>query len=129
MTSLPGCTALICSHCGTEFKPQRRSARFCDTACRVAAHRKPDCNANSTPHSPSEAPPASQNGSGVHLTRSEPKNAPTAEKSFSVTRGFAIVAKWPGMFRLRLPDGNLSDLVNLTRARDALAAIRDERAA
>jgi len=29
--------------------------------------------------------------------------------------------RWPGMYRLRLPDGTLSDMVNLTRARDALA--------
>ena len=111
-----------CSHCGTEFKPQRRSARFCGTACRVAAHRKPDCNANSAADSPSGAPPASQNGSGVHRTRSELKTASTATKSPSVTRGFAIVpdAKWPGMYRIRRPDGSLSDMVNLTRAKDAL---------
>jgi hypothetical protein len=31
---------------------------------------------------------------------------------------------YPGMYRLRLPDGSLSDLVNLTRARDALAEFR-----
>jgi hypothetical protein len=104
------------------IKPLRRSARFCGTACRVAAHRKPDCNANSAADSPSEVPPASQNGSGVHRTRSEPKNAHTAEKPLSVTRGYAIVpdAKWPGMYRIRRPDGSLSDTVNLTRAKDAL---------
>jgi hypothetical protein len=27
------------------------------------------------------------------------------------------------MYRLRLPDGSLSDMVNLTRARDALALL------
>src|SRR5262249_5496237 len=47
-----------CCHCGAEFKPLRRRPRFCSSTCRVAAHRKPDCNANSTPHSHSEAPPA-----------------------------------------------------------------------
>ena len=30
-------------------------------------------------------------------------------------------AKHPGMYRVRLPDGSLSDMVNLTRAKDALA--------
>lgn len=35
-------------------------------------------------------------------------------------------AKWPAMFRLRLPDGSLSDMVNLTRAKDALAVACDE---
>jgi hypothetical protein len=125
-----------CSHCGAEFKPLRRSARFCGTACRVAAHRKPDCNANSAADSPSEAPLASQNGSGVHRTRSELKTASTATKSLSVTRGFAMAsagaarivpdAKWPGMYRIKRPDGSLTDMVNLTRARDALRAVMED---
>jgi len=29
-------------------------------------------------------------------------------------------AKWPDMYRLRDPDGRLSDMVNLTPAKDAL---------
>jgi hypothetical protein len=36
---------------------------------------------------------------------------------------------WPGMFRLLLPDGSLTDMVNLTRAKDALAVILDDGAA
>jgi hypothetical protein len=28
-------------------------------------------------------------------------------------------AKWPGMYRLVLPDGSLTDMVNLTRAKEA----------
>jgi hypothetical protein len=28
------------------------------------------------------------------------------------------------MYRLRLPDGSLTDMVNLTRAKDALAELR-----
>lgn len=28
-----------CNHCGERFAPQRSTARFCSTACRVAAHR------------------------------------------------------------------------------------------
>jgi hypothetical protein len=113
---------VACSHCGIEFRPLRRSARFCSSACRVASHRATDCNANSATHRPSEAPQASQNSSGRHWTSSEPKNAHTAEKPLSVTRGFAIVpdAKWPGMYRIRRPDGSLSDTMNLTRAKDAL---------
>jgi hypothetical protein len=27
--------------------------------------------------------------------------------------------EWPGLWRVRLPDGRLSDMVNLTRAKDA----------
>jgi len=31
-------------------------------------------------------------------------------------------AKWPGMYRIRLPEGSLSDMANLTRIKDALRA-------
>jgi hypothetical protein len=30
---------------------------------------------------------------------------------------------WPGMFRIEFPDGRISDMVNLTRAKDAAIAI------
>ena len=115
----------LCCHCGAEFKPLRRSARFCSSTCRVAAHRKPDCNANSATHTPAEAAPALQNGSRVHAARPKQINAPTAEKSLSVTRGFAIVpdARWQGMYRIRRPDGTLTETVNLMRAKDALRAL------
>jgi hypothetical protein len=32
-------------------------------------------------------------------------------------------AEWEGMYRVRLPDGRLSDMVNLTRAKDAALSI------
>jgi hypothetical protein len=43
----------------------------------------------------------------------------------------AIVSdvRYPGMYRLRLPDGSLSEMVNLTRAKDALLAACKGRAA
>ena len=34
-------------------------------------------------------------------------------------------AQWPGLWRLRTPDGQLSDMVNLTRAKDAATAIAE----
>jgi hypothetical protein len=35
--------------------------------------------------------------------------------------GYVVVPdpEWPGMYRVRLPDGQLTDMVNLTRAREA----------
>jgi len=36
-------------------------------------------------------------------------------------------SKYPQMYRLRLPDGRLSDMVNLTRARDALAVGKERQ--
>jgi hypothetical protein len=32
-------------------------------------------------------------------------------------------SKWAGMYRVRLPNGALSDMVNLTRAKDAVVAL------
>jgi hypothetical protein len=34
-------------------------------------------------------------------------------------------ANWPGMWRVRWPDGSLSDMVNLSRAKDAAIAIAE----
>src|SRR5215813_12491338 len=51
-----------------------------------------------------------QNGADVTLTRF-PKLDPR----------IVLDAKWPSMYRIRLPDGSLSDMLNLTRAKDALA--------
>jgi hypothetical protein len=116
----------VCSHCGAEFKPLRRSARFCGPTCRKAANRKL-CHANVTTDGPSEAARTSQNGSRVHAGRSGQINAATTAKLLSVTRGFAIVpdARWPGMYRIRRPDGTLTEMVNLTRAKDALRALEE----
>jgi hypothetical protein len=56
--------------------------------------------------------------------------APDAKKPAPVAH-VAIVpdAKWPGMYRIRHPDGSLTDMVNLTRARDALAELQRLRRA
>ena len=36
-------------------------------------------------------------------------------------------SKWPGMYRVRLPAGGLSDMVNLMRAKNALRALDETR--
>ena len=80
--------------------------------CRTAAHRSSDvCNA----------------ARARRATRGALKSAQgiSATSRLSVTRnlGPRIVADehWPGMYRVRLSDGSLSDMTNLTRTRDALA--------
>jgi hypothetical protein len=76
-------------------------------------------------HTPSEPPLASQNESKAHAGRCSGKKRLSATTPLSVTRHgpFAIVADtmWHGMYRIRQPDGSLSDMVNLTRVRDVLA--------
>jgi hypothetical protein len=55
-----------------------------------------------------------QNPQSVTLRRKPPKLDPRIVPD----------PKWPGMYRLRLPDGTLSDMLNLTWARDALTEMR-----
>src|SRR5262249_27694567 len=118
-----------CSHCGSKFKPLRRSARFCRPSCRVAAHRKSDCNANKPARTPPDHAQASQKGSEVLSGRSEPKNGSAATKRLSVTGqydAFTIIrdAQWSGMHRIRRPDASLTGMINLTRAKEALLRVR-----
>jgi hypothetical protein len=42
--------------------------------------------------------------------------------------GIVPDARWPGMYRLVLADGSLSDMVNLTRAKEAERFGRDDGA-
>jgi hypothetical protein len=104
-----------CASCGASFTPVRSSARFCSARCRTAAHRSSTAACNTTT--------AHRNARSA--IKSPPGIAETPR--LSVTRNPRIVAdeRWPGMYRLRLPDGSLTDMVNLTRARDALASLED----
>ena len=103
-----------CAHCGNVFKPLRRSARFCGDRCRKRASRggatAPAVPAGTflsvTGHRDIRA-----NNKPIFVTLRQPRSLP---------RGIITDAKYSGMYRLRLPDGDLSDMTNLTRAWDAL---------
>jgi hypothetical protein len=90
-----------CEHCGGQLPlAARRHARFCCPAHRAAHHR----------------------------TRSVRfLSAATLDKSAAPYVGIVSDAKWPGMYRLKRSDGSLSDMLNLARARDALASLEDAR--
>ena len=110
-----------CGHCGRPFQPKRRSAQFCSDAHRLAAHRASLGRSQDAPESPS-------GGSGGHETlKSDARAVATQNTPISETlrrpnlpKGIVADAQWPGMYRLVRPDGTLSDMVNLTRAKDAL---------
>ena len=42
--------------------------------------------------------------------------------------GYAVLPDpdWPAMYRVRRPDGSLTDMVNLTRAKDAAATLAED---
>jgi hypothetical protein len=87
-----------CEHCGGQLPlAARRHARFCCPAHRAAHHR----------------------------TRSVRfLSGATFDKSTAPYAYVGIVSdkRWSGMYRLKRTDGSLSDIVNLSRARDALRA-------
>jgi hypothetical protein len=118
---------VTCAGCGFQFRPERSTARFCSAHCRKSAQR------------------ARERGIpvGVPATRlGEAKDAGlsvTAPVGISGEQKFQSVTlrrkppqldprivpdpKWPGMYRVRRPDGSLSDMVNLARAKHALAEL------
>src|SRR5262245_48445550 len=124
-----GCSmSATCLACGSPFKPQRSTARFCSSRCRVAAQRTRNRGTRIR---------AAVRGPGVaadaFLSVTAPVEVSGGQKLQSVTlrRKPAKVdprivpdPKWPGMYRIKRPDGSLSDMANLTRAKDALAEIR-----
>jgi hypothetical protein len=102
-----------CEACGTEMHAQRRGAKYCTPGCRLTAHRR-----GTTPESRRNA----------RLSVSTPPVAtplrPTSFETHKRPRLHPLIvpdAKWSGMYRIRKPDGTLTDMLNLTRAKDALA--------
>src|SRR5262249_12005218 len=94
----------ICHQCGKPLPATaRRHARFCSPAHRAAYHRL------STAAKMARVP--------FPVARTRDKSAAGAY--------VAIVPdeRFPGMYRLKRTDGSLSDMVNLTRAKDAFAAM------
>src|SRR5262249_1109198 len=98
----------ICHQCGKPLPvTARRHARFCSPAHRAAHHRSSTI-ADRLPRV-------------RFLTRAGRDNPAALAPSY-----VAIVpdTAFPGMYRLKRTDGTFSDIVNLTRAQDALAEIR-----
>ena len=115
-----------CLTCKTECRPRRTTARYCSDACRVSAARRrigaPVRVAGSrrgaflsvTGHPPSA--PAIQSAPSACVTLIPQQTRAPKQLDPRIVPD----AKWPGMYRIRLPDGSLSVMVNLTRAKDAL---------
>src|SRR5215471_10133633 len=96
----------ICRQCGKPLPATaRRHAHFCSPAHRAAHHRS--SIADRLPR--------------VRFLTGAGRDNPAAMAPY-----VAIVpdTAFPGMYRLKRTDGTFSDMVNLTRAKDALAEIR-----
>jgi hypothetical protein len=116
---------------------------YCSRACRQAAYRIRKDIHNNVPASARRRRPAKRRlpllfacvtsaperlpGSYPHTCVTWPEISqrvqwPATPKKRSLPPEIVPDGKWPGMYRLRLPTGRLSDLVNLTRAIDAVNA-------
>jgi hypothetical protein len=114
-----------CSACGSQFRPQRSTARFCSSRCRKATQRARDRGL------PLKVPPQARRDCAsaflsvttpVGMSEGQiPQSVTLRRKPLKLDPRIVPDGRWPGMFRLRLPDGSLSDILNLTRAKDALA--------
>ena len=113
-------TAAVCTRCDARFKPERRTAKFCSPACRAAAFRLRRQDAPGRPQRPVERrernfDPRYPGGDHDDIRNANSHRAPRTPlppDTFPMPSGL-------GMYRLRLADGSLSDMVNLTRAKDA----------
>jgi hypothetical protein len=141
---LPATTT--CLGCGQrfdrgEYRRRRYKPTYCSSACRQASYRRRKDIAADVPASARARHPrkmrlvareacvtnAKNSASDTHLapcvTRpkipQQPQWAATPKNKRTIPRGIVPDERWPGMYRLRLPDGSLTDMMNSTRARDA----------
>src|SRR5262249_52454170 len=110
------------------------SSRYCSPKCRQSAWRTRRDIRNEIPRRQRRIRNTERKKPGaatpLHASVTQPKisqrfqHAATRKKTISGPRslppGIVPGKHSPGMYRLRLPDGSLSDMVSLTRAKDAL---------
>ena len=111
-----------CQSCGSEMHRQRPHARFCSSRCKQASYR---ARQPVTVSEPFKRALMSQNpAAAISLRISRETDKCVTVSVPPLRKGYQIIPeeKWPSMFRIRRPDGALTDMVNLTRALDALAA-------
>jgi hypothetical protein len=149
-------TTRKCGHCGKRFdlplrsgrtrtnrkKTLHREKRYCSDTCRKLASKarrtrfKTPCNTHGIrPTSHLKAPEATTPLSTV-TTATPPINLAHISGAQKATRstlqikfgGYTVIfdTDWPGMYRVRRPAGSLTDMANLTRARDAAQHFADQ---
>jgi hypothetical protein len=145
---------VVCANCGERFTAPAHSGRYrqtserriksalyCSRACRQAAYVARRAIRAGIPHSERHKAfrvtdvgerKTDVAGSTLHTSVTHALQ-PTEISSEILTKKAALGAvsivpdaKWAGMYRLRFSDGSLTDMVNLTRAKDALARLGAE---
>jgi hypothetical protein len=117
-----------CETCGGPFQSRRRWSRYCSATCRVAAHRARASVTHSEPQGAGAQAPKSSPGTSTPRCSDEPAAAAvTSVTQDNPAVGIVPDECWPGVYHIRFRDGRLSDMVNLTRAKDALASLNAPR--
>jgi hypothetical protein len=145
--------SVVCANCGGRFtapthsgryrqtsEHRIRSARYCSRRCRQAAYVARRAIRAGVPHSERHkafrgrvtdvgSRVKGAGGTDLHTSVTHALQPIEISREISTkTTDLGVVsivrdAKWPNMYRLRLPDGRLTDLLNLVRAKDVLAAL------
>src|SRR5262245_30288512 len=130
-------STIACRVCGERFHPSRRAgrntgrgrrtreasytaARYCSDRCRKAASRARFSRDQQTEKTAPPTIPFSAVTSplqAIEISREIPTKK-TIEHHPKLDPRIVPDPNWKGMYRIKLPDG-LSDMLNLTRARDA----------
>jgi hypothetical protein len=128
---MPAGNGATCPACGSQFRPQRSTARFCGPRCRVAAKRTRD---RGTPITRAATRPSVAPAAVLSVTATlgmsdgqKPQSVTLRRKPLKLDPRIVPDPKCPGMYRIKRPDGSLSDMANWTRCRDALRSF-DEAA-
>ena len=124
---------IACAVCGQLFTPRRSTARFCSPKCRQRAHRRVSlapvdelknakCNVSLTRNSCASTAGLSQPSLSLPRTAAPPQVL--ASNSTSVALHIVPDQNWLSMWRIALPDGRSSGMLNLTRAKDVLRSAK-----
>jgi hypothetical protein len=126
-----------CTICSHPFTARRSTAQYCSARCRQTAHRR-DCRQPYKTFGITEESGVADvrfTGSRIGLivdpgiqpspgTSPATKRRPSEPSSIHVACFHLIPDQhWPGMWRILLPSGRLSGMLNKSRATDALARI------
>jgi len=115
---------VVCDHCGRSVRRMSRQQKFCSARCqnkarwRVISSKMAQGSQTTWDHQNFDN---ENNALQVDFSRPRTPKMPLRME----WGGFAVVPdqQWPGMYRVRMPGGRVTDMVNLTRARDAAQAL------
>ena len=121
---------IVCAICRRPFVPRRSTAQFCGPRCRQTAHRRADQSPIGKSRNGSRCSEGNirsargPSDSAGRAGRPLPPKAPGSASRRLIPLHIVPDQVWPDMWRLVFSDGRISGLLNITRAKDAVARAR-----